>query len=610
MVPVYFGENPTTMRILLSFAFLIGTLQCHAQVANAQYDFNNFNWHQNADGRMFYDAMTGFQGMEVPIDSDLSAIYSSSLWLGGINPSQTVNFTGQTYCDNGCSYKPGPLTIDGTAQNDEATAAAFNRFWSASQSEIDAHVAYYDCLNDPACDENIEFPGGYDIPETFLSWPAEGDTEVGYAANLAPYVDYNNDGTYNPEDGDHPAILGDFSTFCILNGHDPEDTLISTPTGYEVHMTVYGFTAEEGSLFNSLYVQYKVINRSALTLSDTYFGVFNDFDLGNPTDDRLGTDVARSTVYVYNGNETDQPSPSGPGYGDDLPVFGMRMLAGPLRDADGTDNQPLSPDHETYGDQTTGWGDGIPDNERLGLSRSISINGGGQGFPLPTTVPVIGAEFYNYMRNFWRDGLPLTYGGLGYNPSDADAPVAKYIYPGLSDPLFSGTDGVDPNYADPEGWTEEAEDLMPADRKSLCASGPFTFNPGDVQYLDLVYIFVRDSDYPDEDPLDSFLGYADEAAGTPWGTQLPDITVSVRDVSPEALGLRLYPNPARDAVTLESQSHSAGRYTVFDLMGKAVMQANTQGIRTEISVGHLPKGMYLIRYEAEGEAAVKKLVVE
>jgi hypothetical protein len=49
---------------------------------------------------------------------------------------------------------------------------------------------------------------------------------------------------------------------------------------------------------------------------------------------------------------------------------------------------------------------------------------------------------------------------------------------------------------------------------------------------------------------------------------------------------------------------------MYDLMGKAVMQANTQGTRTEISVGHLPKGMYLIRYEAGGEAAVKKLVVE
>ena len=45
-------------------------------------------------------------------------------------------------------------------------------------------------------------------------------------------------------------------------------------------------------------------------------------------------------------------------------------------------------------------------------------------------------------------------------------------------------------------------------------------------------------------------------------------------------------------------------------MGKAVTQANTQGSRTEISVGHLPKGMYLLRYETEGKAAVKKLVVE
>lgn len=598
------------MKNLLFLIFLCLITEGQAQFASGQFEFNNFAWHQNTDGLMFYNAADFFPGMEAPANSDLHTMFTSSLWIGGRDPATNLYFNGQTYCNGGCAFKPGPLTVDGTAQSDEVTAAAFDRFWSVSQAEIDQHLAYYACVNDPGCDVSTTFPGGYEIPESFMSWPAEGDVEAGYAANLASFYDYNEDGEYNPEDGDHPAILGDFSTFCILNGSDPASETTSNPTGFEIHVTVYGYEAEEGALFNSLYMQYKIINRGTLTLSDTYVGVFNDFDLGNPMDDRLGTDVARSTVFVYNGSENDPSSASGPGYGDDLPVFGMRILGGPLSDPDGMDNPSLSEQNDSYGNQTTGWGDGIVDNERLGLARSLSINNSGSGAPAPTTDPAIMVEFYNYLRSMWKDGTPLTFGGYGYNPSDPSAVGAWYVYPGLSDPLFVGTESIDPEFADPLGWTDETSGLPAGDRRSLSASGPFTFNPGDVQYLDLVYLFVRDSDYPDEDPLNSFSGFVDQSTAAGWGDQLPDIVTGVRDVRAETLGFNLFPNPTRNMVTLESQRYNVGHYSVFDLLGKVVMQGNTTGSRTEISVGHLPKGLYLIRYEVDAEAAVKKLVVE
>lgn len=74
--------------------------------------------------------------------------------------------------------------------------------------------------------------------------------------------------------------------------------------------------------------------------------------------------------------------------------------------------------------------------------------------------------------------------------------------------------------------------------------------------------------------------------------------------------ISLFPNPARHTVTLEMQHVYNGTYTLHDLTGRVVVQGRTSGVRTEIPLGHLPKGMYLLRCEAGGEVASGKLVVE
>jgi len=61
---------------------------------------------------------------------------------------------------------------------------------------------------------------------------------------------------------------------------------------------------------------------------------------------------------------------------------------------------------------------------------------------------------------------------------------------------------------------------------------------------------------------------------------------------------------------LQSEHTLNGRYKLHDLLGKVVAQGNTTGSRTRLSLGHLPKGIYLIRYELESQAAVRKVVVE
>lgn len=593
-------------------ALCIGSL-LQAQTATVEAEFNNFRWTTSINGSMFFDVDNSMPGFEVPVNSDNHAIFASNFWIGGRNAQDSVlHLTAERYCQNpGCQLGPGPLKLDGTPGDWSLATSPYNRFWLVSKVQVDAHLAYHNCANDPDCDVQAFFPEGYTPPDDFLSWPAMGISDEGFATYLAPFFDYNGDGLYDANTGDYPLFCGDMALYSISNdlSNRPESTFWSPGLGVEVHTQYYGFFSEEPELFNTLFIHKRMINRSSATYTNVYLGTWNEFGLGNPFNDCVGTDVQRSMVYVYNGTDFDGPSSSGPGYGDDLPMLGIRILGGPFQDPNGADDTALSSDFETYGNQGPGWGDGIVDNERLALATSLQYRIMGQNPGIwPFEAPLFPEEYYGYMRAIWTNGTPMSVGDLGYSVS-GNATSSKYMYFGLSDPLLVGTSGIDPNYPDPDGWTEETAGNVPGDRRMLASSGPFTFAPGDEQVLDYAYIFARDSQEPGTDVLETLQSYADAIAGMECG-ELPQVITLVRDHQNPRFGFSLFPNPARHTVTLEIQHVHNGIYTLHDLTGRAVAQGRTSGVRTEIPLGHLPKGMYLVRCEAGGEVASGKLIVE
>ncbi|MBK9593571.1 MAG: hypothetical protein IPO32_19420 [Crocinitomicaceae bacterium] len=48
-----------------------------------------------------------------------------------------------------------------------------------------------------------------------------------------------------------------------------------------------------------------------------------------------------------------------------------------------------------------GFGDGIIDNERMGMSKFLYYNNGGGG---AQTDPQSAQEYYNYLTGYWKDG--------------------------------------------------------------------------------------------------------------------------------------------------------------------------------------------------------------
>ncbi|HKK40341.1 MAG TPA: T9SS type A sorting domain-containing protein [Cryomorphaceae bacterium] len=597
-----------SLLILLPLFFLFSHTAIAQAIVSVQ-NGNNFEWFQRTNGLYFYDQGNGLPGLEVPAFSSNSSLFTASFWIGGINENDELKIRFSRYCQDSletCFENWGPIKTNGSLASSEEVES-YNDVWFISGFSIIQHLNYYDCLNDPLCDTQEEFPN-YSIPSDFLSWPAQSDPGSGFSEYLAPFFDYNGDGNYNPEDGDHPAICGDFASYMIHNGRGTENTeQWGHELDVEIHTMIYGYSGGEESLFNTLFVQHKAINRGTETLNNSLMGIWTDFDLGNPTDDFVGTEVSRSMVYALNADVFDESHFAGPGYGSDLPMMGVKVLAGPFKDANGTDDQP---EYESlYGNETIGYNDGIIDNERLGLSSSMYVNNVTVPGPVATYDPQAPVEHYQFMRSIWRDGTALEFGGTGYSPTNEASTIAKYVFPGESDPLYAGTEGQEPipNYPFEGGWTEENEGNAPGDRRMIGSSGPFTFAPGDVQYIDLAYIFARESHDPEETVFETLQRYADEVEGMQCDPLPQIVLANESQVEPKALNV--YPNPAQHEIAFDLPLAHASM-TILDITGKEIRQAQLQGGNQRIDIEKLGSGVYLIRIATANSIYHGKFVVE
>lgn len=378
---------------------------------------------------------------EVPVGSGIGTIFQHALWFGGLDSDDVLHFAGKRYNLEGQDYAMGPLKTS-DASTDFMTSVKYHHIWNLTRAEIDQFIANH---------ANV----GYQIPEDILTWPAHG--EEGYASNLAPFVDVNGDGHYNPADGDYPDIKGDQCLYFIFNDARTHTETSGAAIGLEVHAMVYGFDApDDEPLKNSVFINYKLFNRSANDYHNTYLGLFTDWDLGYSYDDYVGCDVRRNSCYVYNGLDSDGNGEPGT-YGNIIPSQVLTVLQGP---------------------------------DNLGMTGFMYFDNTSSAIG----DPAFAQEYYQYMQSCWRDGAHLQYGGSGFPGfGDVVGPECNYMFPGDSDPDNIGTGGVAPNdgyNTNGKYWTEVESDFSPGDRRGLASVGPFEFPAGSVKELDYAMITV------------------------------------------------------------------------------------------------------------------------
>jgi hypothetical protein len=144
------------------------------------------------------------------------------------------------------------------------------------------------------------------VISNIAEWPAHDDTTIGEAYYLAPFVDTNND-------GDYPEIKGDQAIYFIYN--DAFSAAMFNSMTTETHVMAYAFQCPDSAIQNTIFVDYRVYNRSNNTYDSTYVGMWSDFDIGNAQDDYVQCDVTRSLFYGFNEDLFDDDNSGRPGYG-------------------------------------------------------------------------------------------------------------------------------------------------------------------------------------------------------------------------------------------------------------------------------------------------------
>jgi len=540
-------------------------------------DINNIDAMFSAFGNHFWDFQE-FSHYNFPKDSTTQSIFANTFWIGGLDENNNLHLAAERYRQVGKDYWTGPLSFNAdSAWIPEEVKNEYFKIWKLNKAEIEYHVLHY---ND----------AGYEPIEPIATWPAQGDTEIGQAEYLAPFMDMNNDGDYNPMDGDYPLIRGDQSLFFIFNDqlvyHTESQGL---PLGVEIHGFAYAFSRpEEPWLNNTTFLSYKIFNRSPNTYSDVYAGVFTDIDLGDAYDDYVGCDVSRGAYYCYNSDSIDgsgQPQ----AYGDHPPAQGVVILGGPYMDPDGMDNPSGGCNESING---VGFGDGEADNERYGMNQFIYFNNGGPDY---ASDPNSSTAYYNFMKGIWNDLTIMQYGGNGHPSAGAYGPEARFMFPGLSDPCNWGTGGVPPN--GPVEWTEITAGNEGADRRGMASMGPFTLEPGGFHKVDLAFVSAIGEDYLNSvDVLMNHIDLVREAYyadpdyfGYDWlGTD--ENTISNQTV-------KIFPNPVNSNALVEftPTTPNAG-YIVLDTYGRVVKSGRlTHTKYQQMDLTGLNQGLYVLR---------------
>jgi hypothetical protein len=577
-------KNYALLGMLLLAGMQGGRAQNHGEL-----NIGDVRARFNSNGLIGADPTAGVANFEVPRNAGgMQALFAAGMWIKGITNDNQSRLAAMMYEGAGDGdYYPGPLTIDGSASTNEAMMAAYDHVWTVTREEVAEHLAYFNCLSDPNCDVNIQYPNGYTIPASILEWPAVNN-ESGFSTYQAPFIDFNADGNYEPADGDAPCILGDQALYFVFNDAGGPHVLTGSPhIGLEIQAMPFAFASGHAAVDQTVFVHYHLINRGTQTLQGTRIGMFNDFDLGCPDDDYAGTDAARNLSYVYNGDNVDEDCLGLSGYGNDPPAIGIVLLKGPLLDATGGDEPQADLQPAWNG---TGFGDGIVDNERGGLSKAIIILRDG---PTWANDPVQSAHFAGYLSGFWKDGMPLTYGGDGHEPGV----MTDHIYPGTSDPLGVGTGG-----SPQSPWFEGG--MPPFDRRTLIGTTAFTLEPGEHVDLLFAYVFARASGgllssvEALQVRVDSISEFAD---GLPiWN--IPEESFqgdcsgasanSVEELR-DAGQLHLFPVPSSDIVTLNAQGVLAGQVlTLRDATGRIMFTHYLVQGQNEMDITGLARGVY------------------
>ncbi|TNF48564.1 MAG: T9SS type A sorting domain-containing protein [Bacteroidetes bacterium] len=311
------------MKTFLFAVLSLFLFQIQAQYSGTILSRNNVSMYISNSGTQFNNPGSGGAYL-VPKTDDIAAIYSASfLYMGkDINGNTHAALGGSINPNFGTDVFVGPFATDftdGSYANQWSTC-----IYEICQEEIDVFVTWWECLNgipNPDC-ATATTPSN-EVINKIYNWPAHGNLAIGQAYYLLPFIDRNGDGIYNPDDGDHPLIKGCCGTYIIQNDRKDIHTYTGTdPIGIEMQYYFYQYSTAD-YMNDASFVEITTINRGTISYPEFRYGMYIDGDLGNFSDDYIGSDSIRNMAYFYNADNYDQPDFGQPAYGAAPPALGF-----------------------------------------------------------------------------------------------------------------------------------------------------------------------------------------------------------------------------------------------------------------------------------------------
>ncbi len=619
--PIWGFNGPVTANYVILDVTLgrTSTASILFRIHDRSYDtleINNVRAAITAFGNEFFLPAAGSIGtyegnlFRVPKQGGAGTVFNFVPWIGGKGSDSTLYLAAERFIQGPTGGTPGfcPDYYAGPVMDSVNYSVyqdtVWNHVWKVKKSEIEYHIAHW---ND----------AGYKAPENILTWPGNGNTAYGQTEQLAPFHDRNGDGKYRASDGDYPLIRGDEAIFAVFND---DRSIHKETTGKklkaEFRMMAYAFDLPGDSAFkNTIFLHYDIVNRSSRTYYNTFLGFFTDLDIGVGQDDYIGCDVERSSIVGFNGKTIDGPNQSY-AYGAHPPAEAVTLLGGPFMDPAGHDRPRLdNTGHQLCNESVngTGFGDSIADNERYGLTGFLPSVNMGQGF---FSDPTLAPDYYRSMNSVWHDSVHLYYGGQGHPAYNGYGPDCRFAYPWESDSVNWGTGCRLPD--GPLNWTMRGSGFTPGDIRGCGSSGPFTFRPGDIQQMDIAFVFARD--YTGPDTLEPSVGKLREMvdiirnsynSGTlPGGNSFFGINEQQQNSS---ISLKIYPNPASDKINIQFEktvSENLG-IRIVNTTGTEVYSGviNPSGKLIRLDVRSLLTGIYFVTIQGKEFSSSGKVVI-
>ena len=538
--------------------------------ASAQIDLeaNNVKARHQASGTLWWDSADG--KYLVPKDRDVSAIFAGNFWMGGYADNGILHLAAQEYgvASGNNDYWAGPLDDDGLTNFE--TCNEWDRFFVVTREEIDAHRADW---SDNGIIDNA-------VPENILGWPGKGNPSflsingfelIESSSGLAPFFDQNNNGVYEPMQGDYPLVKGDDSIWWVFNdqgGGAPHANSGGVRLKMEIQGNAFAFEDENEVVDNTTFYDFKFIFKGNFPLNDFYLSLWIDPDFGCPVDDYFGCIPEEELAFIYNADDFDENCfPNINGYEADIPLLGIKII-------------------ESY----------APGNSvSTGMSKFTYINNASVSNPPPATGdPQSPEDYHNRMKGLWLDGEALSSGGNGYNPG--------------ADPYDFAFDG---NPADDDEWSLCASDNEEFDRRILMSFGPYHLNPGDVGTLSFAVVTLPSVEYPCPD-VTPLVEAANDMVDF-YKEQCEELLSYTMELTANGM-VGVFPNPSADFISFKVNRSNLvlENIQLYSVDGKLMKDTGMIFGQTSIvNVDELSSGVYLYRAVLNnGKLATGRIVVE